>query len=130
MPDLSNSQMGDPSFGDSAAGSIYHITASIDAMSELLQGNLEQTNARVTVLEDIARQFALERGSLMRSVTMMANESRSVRDVQTLLDKKLIADDIDRSARRRFLDRLLFAILVINLSDLIIRVLRGSGRAA
>jgi hypothetical protein len=61
---------------------------------------------------------------------MMANESRSVRDVQTLLDKKLIADDIDRSARRRFLDRLLFAILVINLSDLIIRVLRGSGRAA
>lgn len=130
MSDLSNSQMGDSTFGDSAGGSIYHITASIDAMAELLQGNLEQTNTRVTALEDIARQFALERGSLMRSVGMIANESRSVRDIQTLLDKKLIADDADRDARRKFLDRLLFAILIINISDLIIRVLRGSGRAA
>jgi len=128
--DNSNSQMGDLNQGDVAGGSIYHITASIDAMAELLHGNLQQTNDRVTALEDIARQFALERGSLMRSVTLMANESRSVRDVQTLLDRKLIADNADRDARRKFLDRMLFALLFVNLIDLLLRVLRGSGRAA
>jgi hypothetical protein len=130
MSDQSNSQIGDLNQGDVAGGNIYHISASLDAIVELLQVNQQRITERVTVLEDVARQFALERGSLMRSVTMMANESRSVRDIQTLLDKKIISDNADRDARRRFLDRILFALLFVNLTDLLLRVLRGAGRAA
>ena len=122
--------MGDLNQGEVAGGNIYHITASIDAMVELLQGNLERITARVTTLEDISRQFSLERGSLLRSVTMIANESRSVRDIQSLLDKKILSDNVDRDARRKFLDRILFALLFVNLIDLLLRVLRGTGRAA
>jgi hypothetical protein len=130
VSDFSSSQLGDAAFGDTAGGNIYKITASLDAMVELLQANIEKTELRVTALEDIARQFALERGSLMRSVTMLANESRSVRDIQEMLEKKLSSDNKDRDDRRKFLDRMLFALLIINLADIIVRVLRGSGRAA
>lgn len=130
MSDLSNSQFGELNHGDTVGGSIYNITASMDAMVELVRSHIELTDARVTALEEISRQFALERGSIMRSVTMLANESRSVRDIQTLLDKKILSDNADRDARRKFLDRILFALLFVNLTDLFLRVLRGTGRAA
>lgn len=125
MSDLSSAQIGDLTHGDTAGGNIYHITASIDALVEALQANLERTEARVARLEEIEAQHAQERQALTRALMLLANESTSVKSVQRLLNEQITAERADRDHRRRYLDRVLYALIALNAASIGPRVLRA-----
>jgi DNA repair exonuclease SbcCD ATPase subunit len=124
VSDFSGGQLGELNQGDTAGGNIYHISASIDALIELLQNNLEQTNQRVQRLEEIESLHAQERQSLTRALMMLANESTSVRDVQRQLDEQIASERHERTDRRRYLDRVLYALIALNAAGIGIRLLR------
>lgn len=124
MSDLSGSNLGDFSHGDTAGGNIYHITASIDALIELLQENLVRTEARVTRLEEIGALHAQERQSLMRALMLLANESTSVQAVQRQLDEQLAAERAERAGRRRQLDTILYCLAGLTAISIGLQVFR------
>lgn len=124
MSDLTGSQLGDLTQGDVAGGNIYHITASLDALVELLQISLERTELRVSRLEDVEKQHVQERQSLTRALMMLANESTSVRAVQKQLDEQIAAERAERTSRRRYLDRVLYALIALNAAGIGLRLIR------
>lgn len=111
---MSGSQLGDLNQGDIAGGNIYNISASIDALVEMLHSNLERVNLRVSRLEEIELQHAQERQALTRALMMLANESTSVKVVQRQLEEQIASEQKERASRRRYLDRVLYGLIAVH----------------
>lgn len=132
MSDFRGSNVGDLTQGN-VAETIYNVTTSLEQVTTILREDYERLQAQVDALEIIERQHTTERQALTRLITMLATESRTVKDVQDLLTRQIDSESEERAQRRKYLDTMLTALVVlavVNVAITIIRVLRGSGRAA
>jgi ABC-type transporter Mla subunit MlaD len=135
-----SSQTGDVSAGDIASGDViktvahvYNVTTSLEQVTTMLREDLQQFESRLNTLEIVERQHASERQSLTRLITFLATESKTVSDVQRLLEKQINSESAERSQRRHYLDSMLLLLViltVINMSLHIYRVFRRPGRTA
>lgn len=126
-------QLGDVDTGGIAGGNYTSIRVSSEQAISLLAGDVQALTERLATLERIDTQHANERAAMTRLITMLATESRTVGDVQDLLERQISAESAERGQRRRYLDTMLTGLLIlafINLGFHIYRVLRRSGRAA
>lgn len=123
-------QMGDMSVGD-IAQNIYNLSS--DQAVKMLAEMLQAVSDRTGVLERAEAQHSDERQAMTRLITMLASESRTVSEVQDLLERQLEADRAERDERRRFLDLVLLTLLALSSLNLAFhiyhRVLRRSGAA-
>jgi ABC-type transporter Mla subunit MlaD len=125
-------QLGDVSQGD-VAQTITNITNNLGDVITILRNDLVNLEGRVDTLEKAERQHTTERQAMTRLITMLASESRTVSDVQELLERQIEGDRAERAQRRRYLDTMLSALVglaLVNFAFNLIRVLRRSGRAA
>jgi hypothetical protein len=128
------SQMGDVTSGDSAAGSFTKINVSSDQAINLLSNNVAALTERLEVLERAEVAHANERQAMTRLIINLANESSTVTEVQHLLERQMVNEAAERDQRRRYLDTMLTSLIVlafINLGmHILSRVRRLSGRKA
>jgi hypothetical protein len=126
-------QLGDMSAGGVAGGNLTNIRVSSEQAITLIAADVQALTARLELLERIEGQHTNERQAMTRLITMLAAESRTVSDVQALLERQIDSEAAERSQRRRYLDTMLSALIVLaflNLGLHIYRVFRRSGRAA
>ncbi len=128
---LGSAQLGDMSAGD-IAQTIYNISS--EQAIKLIAADLEALHQRIQVLERAETSHTNERQAMTRLITMLASESRTVSDVQALLEQQIASEGAEREQRRRYLDAMLTSLVVlafINLGmHIFSRVFRRPGRAA
>jgi hypothetical protein len=136
---LRGAQTGDVKANDIAGNDInainyvYNVTTSLEQVTKILSEDIQQIESRLSTVETVERQHATERAALTRLITMLATESKTVSDVQNLLERQIKSDSTDRDHRRRYLDVMLSALVILAIANLMIhlyRVFRRSGRAA
>jgi hypothetical protein len=126
-------QIGDMDAGGVAGGNLTNIRVSSDQAISLLSADVQAVLERLERLERVEMQHISERQALTRMLTQLATESRTVSDVHDLLLNQIDGNTADRAQRRRYLDSMLSALIVISMVNVgfhIFRVFRRSGRAA
>jgi hypothetical protein len=131
---LGSAQTGDIDVGDIAGNDInrvvahvYNVTTSLEQVTTILREDMQQIDSRLGTLETVERQHANERAAMTRLITMLATESKTVADVQDLLERQIKSESSDRNHRRRYLDNMLTIVIVlatVNLAFHIWRVFR------
>ncbi len=96
------------------AAALDQVLVVLNERHDDLAQKLVELEGRMAALEEQERQRIEDRRALMRVVGSMGVESATVKDVHAMLKQQIEADSADRESRRRFLDRALFAILVIS----------------
>jgi hypothetical protein len=128
---LGSSQLGDMKAGD-IAQTIYNISS--EQAIQLMAANLDALHERIQVLERAEASHNNERQAMTRLITMLASESRTVSDVQALLEQQIASEAAERQQRRRYLDMMLTSLIVlagINLGmHIMSRVFRRPNQAA
>jgi hypothetical protein len=126
-------QMGDVDAGGVAGNNLTNIRVSSEQAINLLADDVRTVVARLELLERSDAQHSNERQAVTRLLTMLATESRTVSDVHELLERQIAGDAAERGQRRRYLDTMLTALIVISLVNVgihIFRVFRRSGQTA
>jgi cobalamin biosynthesis Mg chelatase CobN len=129
-----SAQTGDVKAGDIAGDDIvktinyiYNVANSLDQVTRMLREDFQRFEVRIETLETVERQHSSERQAMTRLITLLATESHTVSDVQNLLEKQIESETAERGQRRRYLDTMLSALIIlafINLGFHIFRVFR------
>jgi hypothetical protein len=123
-------QMGDMDAGGVAGGNLTNIRVSSDQAISLLSADVQAVLERLERLERVEMQHISERQALTRMLTQLATESRTVSDVHDLLLHQIDGNTADRSQRRRYLDTMLSALIVLSVINVAIHIYRVFRRPA
>jgi hypothetical protein len=129
---LENTQIAELTQRD-VAQNIYNISQSIDQVTRLLSERLDGIDERLKSLERLEAQHGNERQAMTRLVITLANEAHTVTDVQDLLERQIDGERTERGQRRRYLDSMLTALIVLSLVNVgihVYRAYRGASPAA
>jgi septal ring factor EnvC (AmiA/AmiB activator) len=129
MADMHSAQIGDLTQHD-VAQNIYNISQSIDQVTNLLNDRLEGIDERLKSLERLEAQHGNERQAMTRLIITLANEANTVTDVHDLLERQIDGDRAERGQRRRYLDMMLSALIVLSVINVGIHVYRVFRRPA
>jgi predicted RND superfamily exporter protein len=132
-----SAQTGDVKAGDIAGDDInkefnyvYNVTTSLEVVTRMLREDFQRFEARIEALEIVERQHANEKQALTKLIINLANESKTVSDVHGLLNRQIIAETAERSQRRRYLDSMLTALIVLTVIGILINLFRVFRRPA
>ncbi len=96
------------------AAALDQVIAVLNARYDDLVERMDVLHQRIAHLEALEETYINDRRVMTRLIGSMGVESVSIRDVQALLEEQVRADRADRDARRRFLDRAMYAILTLS----------------
>jgi hypothetical protein len=132
-----SAQTGDVRTGDVAGDDInkvvnyvYNVTTSLEQVTHMLREDFQRFEIRIETLETVERQHASERQALTRLITMLATESKTVADVQDLLERQISAESVERGQRRRYLDSMLALLIILTMIGIGVNLYRVLRRPA
>jgi ABC-type transporter Mla subunit MlaD len=134
------SNIGDVKTGDVAGSDIhkvinhvYNVTTSLEQVTKILTEDVQQLDSRLSAVEVVERHHANERAAMTRLIIMLSTESKTVSDVQSLLEKQIHSETEERAQRRKYLDTMLTTLVILSVVNVVFhifnRVFRRSGAA-
>lgn len=130
--DFGSAQVGDTEIGDVAGANIiktvnhiYNMTTALEQVTRMLSDDVQSIESRLSAIEVIERQHSNERASLTRLITMLATESKTITDVQNLLERQISSEAEERAQRRRYLDLMLSTLIALAIANFLFNVVRA-----